>query len=110
MGIEQQLAAADVEIEHHFVADEVYLKRTIIHRAGIDLTQHAHLYDHASALVKGAVRLCVEGTSCDITAPRMLLIEAGKRHSLITLTPTVWHCIHITSETDPAKVDAGLIA
>lgn len=98
----------DLQIEHHFVANEVYSKRTTI-PAGVLLTQHVHLYDHASALISGTAVVAVDGDEREYTGPCMLMIKAGSAHSVRAITEVVWHCIHITGETDAAQVDAGLI-
>lgn len=97
-----------IDITHHWVADEVYSKRTRI-AAGLKLTQHIHPYDHASALVSGTVLLEVDGERREITGPAMMMIEAGKEHSVTALTDVVWHCIHITDDTDPETVDQSIL-
>ena len=103
------LQAAGVDIQHHFVADEVYLKRAQI-VAGTSLGKHTHPFDHASALVLGTVLLEVEGcASREVTGPAMLLIQAWKSHRITALTDVVWHCIHITSDTDSDSVDATIL-
>lgn len=102
------LQKAGVDISHHWVEDEVYLKRTLI-KAGVVLGKHMHPFDHASALVSGTVSLCVDGETRDVTGPAMLLIQAGKDHAITAVTDVVWHCIHITSDTDPESVDATIL-
>ena len=102
------LAAAGVDITHHFVTDEVYSKRAHV-KAGSQLVQHIHPYDHAAALVSGTVRLQVDGLSRTVTGPRMLLITAGRAHQITALTDVVWHCLHITADTDPMTVDATIL-
>lgn len=100
---------ADLDITHHWVSEEVYSKRTFV-PAGLKLTQHVHPYDHASALVKGTVLLEVDGVERQIEAPAMLMIEAGKAHSVTALTDVVWHCLHITGDTDPETVDHSILS
>src|SRR5436190_912996 len=102
------LELMSIETTHHWIADEVYSKRTAI-AAGMKLTQHVHPYDHASALVSGTVLLEVEGDAREIKGPAVLLIAAGKEHAVTALTDVVWHCIHITSDTDPETVDATIL-
>lgn len=104
----ENMLAAGIEISHHSVAEEVYIKRALI-PSGVVLVQHDHPYDHASALVSGTVRLDVDGVSREVTGPAMLMIEAGKAHAITALTPSVWHCIHITDDTDPASVDNTIL-
>ena len=102
------LAAAGVEIEHHWIAEEVYSKRAVV-QPGAILSKHIHPFDHASALIRGTVTLEIDGVSQEITGPRMLLVEAGKFHTIRAVTEVVWHCIHITSDTDPDSVDATIL-
>lgn len=102
------LGAPDVLIVHHF-AGGLYAKETLI-PAGFKLEQHAHAFDHLSALMKGAVVVEVEGKRTMHHAPELITIKAGKVHAVSAITDVVWACIHATDETDPAKVDAGLIA
>ena len=105
---DEYLQQAGVGVEHHFVADEVYLKRAFV-AAGTLLRNHSHSFDHASALVSGEVELCVEGVCRKVAGPTMLLIESGKSHSITALTDAVWYCIHITNDVDPKSVDATIL-
>ena len=102
------LQALGVGIEHHFIAKEIYAKRAHI-KAGSSLVQHTHPYDHAAALVSGTVRMDVDGLSHTETGPKMLLITAGQAHGITALTDVVWHCLHITADTDPMTVDATIL-
>lgn len=97
-----------LNISHHWAADEVYSKRTLI-PAGVILTQHVHPYDHASALVSGTAVVEVDGISEVHEAPKMLMIKAGRAHSVSALTDVVWHCIHVTSDTNPETVDQTIL-
>ena len=102
------LTAAGVDITHHFIVGEVYSKRAHV-KAGCRLVQHIHPYDHAAALVSGTVRLVVDGRSRFVVGPAMLLITAGRAHGITALTDVVWHCLHITADTDPVTVDATIL-
>ena len=102
------LTAAGVDITHHFVTDEVYSKRAHV-KAGCRLVQHIHPYDHAAALVSGTVLLEVGDQAREVTGPEMLLIAAGRAHGITALTDVVWHCLHITADTDPMTVDATIL-
>ena len=102
------LEGMGVGIEHHFIAGEVYSKRAVV-KAGCRLVQHIHPYDHAAALVSGTVHLLVDGRSKFVVGPAMLLIAAGRAHGITALTDVVWHCLHITADTDPMTVDATIL-
>jgi len=102
------LKLSSLAIGHYWVADEVYSKRTEI-PAGVKLTQHDHPYDHASALVSGHVVVEVGGVKRELHGPAMLMIEAGKTHSVTAITDAVWHCLHICADTDPKTVDQTIL-
>lgn len=102
------LAEAGICVSHHWAADEVYSKRMAF-EAGSMIGKHSHTYDHASALVSGTARLDINGVVSEVTGPQMLLIEKNKNHTITAVTPVIWHCIHITNDTDPKTVDATLV-
>lgn len=99
---------SSLEIEHHWVAEEVYSKRTVI-PAGLKLTQHSHPYDHASALVSGSVLFEVDGDASVVTGPAMLMVLAGKQHSVTAITDSIWHCLWVCSDTNPDTVDKTIL-
>ena len=105
----RNLSSLGIEIEHHF-GSGVYAKETRIPALRV-MTQHTHKHDHLSWLNNGSVMLEVEGEGGElITGPRMVMIPAGKQHKVTALTSVVWLCLWATDETDPEKVDQGLIA
>lgn len=95
-----------VVIEHHF-GGKVYAKETRI-PAGLRLDQHRHNFDHLSILASGSVVVSVDGVDTQHDAPKCMVIEAGKSHSVTSLTDTVWYCVHGTDCTDPDKIDHEL--
>ena len=97
-----------IGIVHHF-SSGVYAKETRIQK-GLVLTQHVHRFDHLSILADGVVTVEVDGVVQVLTGPAVLTIEAGKEHKVTSLSDVTWFCIHATDETEPDKVDEGLIA
>ena len=82
-----------IERDHHF-ADGVFVKAITV-EAGALVPQHAHAYDHTSFLAAGEVMAWCDGDYLGrIKAPRGVLIKAGKRHSFLTVEPSVLLCIH----------------
>lgn len=98
---------SDLKIVHHF-GGGVYAKETEI-PAGHIAKKHVHSHDHLSILGSGSVMVTVDGESRRVDGPACILIEAGKVHSVESLTDVVWFCVHATEETDPQKVDHVLI-
>lgn len=77
---------------------------------------HTHPFDHLTLLAAGKVRVTVEGTPTEFTAPHMIYIRADKVHELVALEPnTVAYCIHalrtgdaIEDILDPTMVPTGV--
>jgi quercetin dioxygenase-like cupin family protein len=75
---------------------------------------HTHQFDHLTLLAKGKLKVTVEGTASEFTAPHMIYIHKDKRHELQALTDdTVAYCIHALRDKDtgdildPSMVPAG---
>lgn len=90
------------------IADQVFVKQMFIANAGSFIPQHAHQYDHVSALAKGKVRVWEDGVwTGDHQAPHMLLIKAKVKHLFQSLEDdTIIYCIHNASHPDVAAVFA----
>ena len=58
----------------------------------------------------GTAMITVEGVESIKVGPVAITIEAGKEHSVRSITDVAWFCIHATDVTDPEKVDESLIA
>ena len=76
---------------------------------------HTHQFDHLTLLAKGKLKVTVEGTASEFTAPHMIYIHKDKRHELQALTDdTVAYCIHALRDKDtgdildPSMVPAGV--
>ena len=76
---------------------------------------HTHQFDHLTLLAKGKLKVTVEGTASEFTAPHMIYIHKDKRHELQALTDgTVAYCIHALRDKDtgdildPSMIPAGV--
>ena len=76
---------------------------------------HTHQFDHLTLLAKGKLKVTVEGTATEFTAPYMIYIHQDKRHELQALTDdTVAYCIHALRDKDtgdildPSMIPAGV--
>jgi len=103
----KEMTLEDVGI-NHFFGGGVYAKEARI-PAGMKLKQHVHGHDHLSVLAVGVVDVTVDGVTKRVEAPACLTIVAGKAHEGVSITATVWYCIHASEETDPDKIDKVLI-
>ena len=78
------------------IADEVWAKPFRVPDAHTILPQHAHAYSHVSVIVRGSVRVTVDGRLIGVRrAPDSIVIEAGKLHFFETLEDdTIILCVH----------------
>jgi hypothetical protein len=74
----------------------IYYKLWRVPDAGTMIPQHAHRFDHLTALLRGAVRVwCNDELLGDVHSPATLKIGAGDKHAFQTLVDgVVLACIH----------------
>ena len=80
----------------------IYYKLWRVPDADTVIPQHAHCWDHLTALLQGAVRVwCNDELLGDFRAPDTIKIGAGDKHAFQTLVPaTVLACIHNADHLD----------
>jgi quercetin dioxygenase-like cupin family protein len=83
------------DVEFHTI-DSVFIKQMRIAKAGTFIPQHSHVYEHASMLAKGSVRVYEDGKMTgEHSAPTCLSIKAGVKHTFESLEDdTIIYCIH----------------
>lgn len=86
--------------------DGVFVKQMFLAEAGTVVPQHSHAYAHTSMLAVGSVRVwCDDELLGDFKAPRPIAINAGCKHTFLTLEPgTLLYCIHNVSRTGEVEV------
>ncbi len=83
---------ADVNLS---LVDGVWIKQMHFQQAGWIAVTHAHTFDHQTLLTSGRLRVTVDGTTTEHTAPTILVIAKGTHHCLEALEDhTVAYCIH----------------
>jgi len=96
--------------EHQPVTEAVYVYGGIYYKvwsvpdAGTLIPQHAHRYDHLTALLRGSVQVFYDGRLGPVVdAPNAIRVEAGIKHAFQTLVPDCQlACIH---NADHAEAD-----
>ena len=69
-------------------------------KAGETCIQHIHVYDHATLVVSGVIRVFVEDENKGVFYPMELIqVDAGKRHYMQAETDSVFACIHYIEES-----------
>lgn len=78
--------------------------------AGLQLSQHVHKFDHLSYLVSGKAVVDGPFERQMVVGPAAMLIEAGKPHSVRSVSDCVWLCIHASDKIDPDEAEKEFIA
>lgn len=86
--------------------DGVYIRQTIVPRRETFLPQHAHAWDHATMVARGAVLVWKDGKlDRKYSAPEAILIKAGVKHAFLTEDDnTLLYCIHNLHGAEAVKV------
>lgn len=102
------------EIKYGHVSN-LWTRQMYFRKAGNTEYGHTHAFDHLTLLAAGAVRITVEGTASEFTAPHMIFISKDKRHEITALVDdTVAYCIHAHRDMDtgdildPSMIPAGV--
>ena len=102
-------------IVHIGCVANLYSRMMRFEKAGDMELGHAHQFDHLTLLAKGKLKVTVDGTASEFTAPHMIYIQKDKVHELEALTDeTVAYCIHALRDKDnneildPSMIPAGV--
>jgi len=89
------MALNDLHFPKHYVSDGIYVKELWLEHAGDTVRSHKHEFDHLSLLASGSVKITCDGVETIYTGRTAVVIEAGKEHKIVALTPnTLWYCLH----------------
>lgn len=103
----QQLPQAEIATDHTF-APGLYV-RTITVPKGVTLTGKVHATDHLFIISRGDMTLVTEHGRQRVQAPFQCIGKAGVKRVGYAHAETVCTNIHITPETDLARLEAELI-
>lgn len=93
----------------HVFAPGTYA-REITMPAGLLVMGKLHRHSHINVISKGRVKVLTEFGVQDLAAPCTFTSEVGTQRVVLVLEETVWTTIHITQETDLAKIEEEIIA
>lgn len=108
--LERELKAlpqADVPTVHTFGPG--FYARTITLEAGTTLTGKVHSTEHIFIVSKGDITLVSEEGKRRVQAPFQMVSKPGTKRAGYAHTETVCTNVHITTETDLARLEAQLI-
>lgn len=101
------LPQVECPVTHGF-SPGVYL-RTIHMPAGTLVIGHKHRTKHFNVILKGSVKVLMDGKLHRLKAPLVFESEAGVRKVLYIEEDCDWATIHATDETDVAKLEEQLV-
>lgn len=89
------------------LTDDLFVKTAVVADAGTIIPTHSHRWDHITLLAVGSMRVVADGVMLgDYTGPVGILIRAGVKHTMTTLTDgVVFACIHALHGTDGVEID-----
>ncbi len=87
-------------------ADGIWIKQYVFPAAGSVIPQHAHVWDHSTALVRGSMYVWKDGVfDKKYSAPTVIFISAGVKHTFQTIEDdTMILCLHNALRPDVAAV------
>lgn len=85
----------------------VWVKMNYIPKAGGTFGGHTHGFDHVSLLVRGKVRVEIEGFEPkEFTAPTFIVIKKEYNHNFIALEDdSLWYCVFALRNVDGEVMD-----
>jgi hypothetical protein len=96
--LEQQ--PVDIRIKE---TSDLFVHRTVVHKANTALTQHSHEWAHLSFIAVGGVRVWADSRYLgEFDAPDGIEIAAGVEHMFVTTKDgTIIDCIHRLENGEP---------
>lgn len=94
--------------KHHF-APGAYARELFV-PGGRIVVGKIHRHAHVNVLSQGKCAVFTEDGIVELEAPHTFISTPGTKRVVLTLTDIVWTTVHVTNETDLAKLEAELIA
>lgn len=98
----------DCPLRHIFTTG-VYAREIFIPK-GTFIVGKIHKHDHLNFLSVGEVTVFTKDGTERIKAPRTMVSTAGTKRAVYAHEDTVWTTVHVTDETDLAKIEEQIIA
>lgn len=104
----RQMPAVDIPVENTFGPG--FYARTIRIKAGTTLVGKVHATAHVFIISEGSIALATEDGERVVHAPFQVVARPGLKRVGHAITDVVCTNVHITTETDLAKLEAALIS
>lgn len=94
----------------HQFGGGMYVRQIFIPK-GMVVVGKIHRHAHPNFLMSGEVLVVTEGGGREhLKAPLAMISPAGTKRVVYTITDCLWATVHITEETDLAKIEQQVIA
>jgi len=103
----RQFPQVDCPVDHFF-ADGLY-GRLVLIPAGTTVTGKMHAGRHLNVLLAGTIKVTTEQGVIELTAPHVMVSEAGVKRVGHAYTDTLWLTVHASDKTDIAELEKELI-
>jgi quercetin dioxygenase-like cupin family protein len=91
MSVFDQLQALGIDGHPFFVGDG--FAKVFYIPADRRIGQHSHKVGHTGMLILGSVRLKVNDSVVEHTAPATIYLDAHVAHEIESITPSLWACV-----------------
>lgn len=88
----------------HVYAREIFIP------AGTTIVGKIHKHAHLNMLMKGRVSVFTEKGRQDFEGPLTMVSQAGTKRAVYAHEDTIWVTVHLTNDTDLAKIEEEIIA
>jgi hypothetical protein len=92
----------------HFFADGLY-GRLVLIPAGTTVTGKMHAGRHLNVLLAGTIKVTTEHGVIELSAPHVMVSEAGVKRVGHAYTDTLWLTVHASNKTDLGELEQELI-
>lgn len=92
----------------HFFSDGVYARVCVI-EAGNTVVGKVHKTNHLSVLLEGTCTVTSKYGTAKYTAPYIIHALKGDKRAVFANTTVKYMTIHVTEETDLAKIEANTV-
>ena len=93
---------------HHF-APGVYLREFFL-KKGMYFTTKIHKTTHLLIVASGKVKIVSDKGETIVEGPTVLTTTPGTKRAVYGIEDTTFYTVHVTEETDLAKIETNLIA
>jgi hypothetical protein len=93
----------------HFFAHESYGRKIVLPKGSV-VVGKIHRHSHLNFVMRGSVSVMTDEGIEHIVAPACFVSTPGTKRVVYAREETIWVTVHVTKETDLAKIEEEIIA